>query len=42
VTQLRIVPPAYPEWLTDDVIDRIRSDIADLLGPVPDPVDGAP
>jgi hypothetical protein len=40
VTQLRIVPPTYPEWLTDDVIDQIRSDIADLLGPVPDPIDG--
>ena len=40
VTQLRIVPPTYPEWLTDDAIDRIRSDIADLLGPVPDPIDG--
>jgi LCP family protein required for cell wall assembly len=41
VTQLRIVPPTYPEWLTDDAIDRIRSDIADLLGPMPDPIDGA-
>jgi LCP family protein required for cell wall assembly len=41
VTQLRIVPPTYPEWLTDDGIDQIRSDIADLLGPVPDPIDGA-
>jgi LCP family protein required for cell wall assembly len=40
VTQLRIVPPTYPEWLTDDEIERIRSDIADLLGPVPDPIDG--
>jgi LCP family protein required for cell wall assembly len=40
VTQLRIVPPTYPEWLTDDRIDRIRSDIADLLGPVPDSIDG--
>ena len=40
VTQLRIVPPTYPEWLTDDEIDRIRRDIADLLGPVPDPIDG--
>jgi len=34
------VPPTYPEWLTDDVIERIRADIADLLGPVPDPIDG--
>lgn len=41
VTQLRIVPPTYAEWLTDDEIDRIRSDIAGILGPVPDPIDGA-
>jgi LCP family protein required for cell wall assembly len=40
VTQLRIMPPTYAEWLTDDEVDRIRADIADLLGPVPDPIDG--
>lgn len=35
IHQLRIVPPAYPEWLTPTVISKIRRDIAALLPPVP-------
>jgi LCP family protein required for cell wall assembly len=32
VKHLRIVPPTYPEWLTSSVIQKIRADIAKLLG----------
>lgn len=39
VKQLRIVPPTYAEWMTPAEIQRIRSDIAKLLGvPVPPPL----
>jgi LCP family protein required for cell wall assembly len=39
VKQLRIVPPTYAEWMTPAEIQRIRTDIAKLLGvPVPPPL----
>ena len=37
VKHLRIVPPTYPEWLTASTIQRIRVDIAKLLGVLPPP-----
>ncbi len=37
VKQLRIVPSAYPEWLTPAEITKIQSDIAKLLGVPPPP-----
>jgi LCP family protein required for cell wall assembly len=42
VKQLRIVPPTYAEWMTPAEIQRIRTDIAKLLGvPVPPPLSTA-
>jgi LCP family protein required for cell wall assembly len=37
VKQLRIVPPTYAEWMTPAEIQRIRTDIAKLLGVAPPP-----
>jgi LCP family protein required for cell wall assembly len=40
VKQLRLVPPTYPSWLTVAGLDKIRTDVAALLGGVPTPTPG--
>ena len=37
VKHLRLVPPKYPEWLTKAEINKIRNDIANMLGVAPPP-----
>jgi LCP family protein required for cell wall assembly len=44
VKHLRVVPPKYPSWLTSATINKIRNNIAALLGlpaPAPEPTLGA-
>jgi LCP family protein required for cell wall assembly len=43
VKNLRLVPPKYPSWLTPSIINKIRKNVAALLGlppPTPSPSPG--
>jgi hypothetical protein len=37
VKQLRIVPPAYPSWMTKSELAAIRKAVGNILGPLPNP-----
>jgi polyisoprenyl-teichoic acid--peptidoglycan teichoic acid transferase len=45
VKNLRIVPPKYPAWLTPSIVNKVRKNVADLVGmppPTPEPPPATP